>query len=111
MGHIKPKRKVCYQTADGRIHNSKKEAELYVGRLVRDLERSKAALKAAVEHQKELKKRLKRFIHDYNNRLISGYETPQWYVSQSQQAVARHAVQVRIAERQVESLKKRLKGE
>lgn len=110
MGHIKPKRKVCYVTADGQIHKTKKEADLYVGRLAQDLERSKAALKAAVEHQKELKQRLKKFIHDYKNRLIVGYGTPQFYVSQTQRAVACHAVQVRIAQRRVESLKKRLRG-
>ncbi len=111
MGHIKPKRTICFITADGQIHKTKKAADLHVARIALDLERAKKQLKEAVEKQKDRKQTLKAFISAHRHRLQTGWGTHLSYVSSAQKDVAYGSDEVRMAARLVENLKKRLRGE
>jgi hypothetical protein len=110
MGHIKPKRTVCFVTADGVIHKTKKEAEFHVAHIVHKLTKAKAILAELVTKQKHNKKMVARFIESCKHRKMTGFGSPEEYVRSSQSEVAAMSVHIRYAERNVAHLKKLLRG-
>jgi len=110
MGHIKPKRKVCYQTADGVIHKSKKEADFHIHGLVSRLQASKHTLKSLVDRQKKNKKDLARTLEFYRMRLVNGYDTTWEYVKFKMAQIDVAATAIRYAHRNIEAAKNALRG-
>ena len=111
MGHIKPKRKVCYQTADGVLHKSKKEADFHISRLVSKLQTFKNGLKSLVERQKLNKINLVKTLEHYRIRLVDGYGSAWAYVKMAQKEVDKTSDEIRYAHRNIEAVKKALRGE
>ena len=102
MGHIKPKRKVCFVTADGVVHKSKQQAQMHVNRIANKLQEAKELLKTLVSSQKYMKKAMKHHLY----RVMS-----QDIISQDQRIISFNSLRIRYAEKLVAGYKQLLKGE